>query len=371
MLEIEPIVLNKRPADTTVVVAMSGGVDSSTVAVSLALLGYQVIGVTLQLYNGSAKKQKGTCCAGQDIYDAKRIADKFNFPHYVLNYESLFKEKVIDDFVDSYLKGRTPIPCVRCNQTVKFKDLLKVARDLGADALATGHYVRRVMQQGDKVEMHTAKDDNKDQSYFLFTTTNEQLKFLRFPLGNVSKETTRSMAFSLGLDIANKPDSQDICFVQGGSYANLVRKLRPDALKKGKIMHIDGGFLAEHDGVINYTIGQRKGLGVSSTYPLYVVNINPSTNEVIVGPKSALAISVVDVREVNWIDGHEMQDQDIQIEVKLRSGQQKVAAVLFDHSANSVSLRLTEDQFGVAPGQACVFYKSTKVLGGGWIHDSH
>ena len=365
MLELDCILEHKKISETKVVVAMSGGVDSSTVAASLSMIGYQVIGVTLQLYNGDAKVRKGSCCAGQDIYDAKRVASKFNFTHYVLNYESIFKQQVIDDFVDTYLEGETPIPCVRCNQTVKFKDLLKVARDLGADALATGHYVRRIVV-GNEIQMHTAKDNTKDQSYFLFTTTNEQLEFLRFPLGEITKERTREVAMSLGIEVANKPESQDICFVQGGSYVKLVQKLRPGSLKKGKILHITGKVLGDHNGIINYTIGQRRGLGIASEEPLYVIKINPKKNEIIVGPKNALANDIVSVREVNWISDFSSREQPI--EVKLRHRTEKVGARIIDDGVNNIKLRLDVPQFGIAPGQACVLYKGPQVLGGGWIH---
>ncbi|MBQ4874930.1 MAG: tRNA 2-thiouridine(34) synthase MnmA [Rickettsiaceae bacterium H1] len=347
---------------------MSGGIDSSTVAACLSKLGYQVIGVTLQLYNGNTKVKKGSCCSGQDIYDAKSIAEKFNFPHYVLNYESLFKQKVINDFVDTYLKGETPIPCVRCNQTVKFEDLLKVARNLQANALVTGHYVRRVIIKN-KIEMHTAKDLNKDQSYFLFATTKEQLEFLRFPLGEITKEQTRKIAVSLGIEIATKPDSQDICFVQEGSYSNLVKKLRPNSLKTGKIIHVNGKVLGEHKGIINYTIGQRKGLKISSAEPLYVIKIKPESNDVIVGPKQALAKNIVYVREVNLIDKSNFS-KNANIEVKLRYRTKKAKARIISYDKDEIKLQLQKEQYGVAPGQACVFYQDSRVLGGGWIYES-
>ncbi len=367
MLKIPPIINNKPPSNTKVVVAMSGGVDSSTVAACLKNLGYQVIGVTLQLYNGSTKVRKGSCCAGQDIQDAQRVASKFDFPHYVVNYESLFKQKVIDDFVDTYLQGETPIPCVRCNQTVKFHDLLGMAKKLGADAMATGHYVSRRVSN-EEVEMHTAQDRSKDQSYFLFTTTQEQLKFLRFPLGEITKSETRQIAQRLNIETANKADSQDICFVQDGSYSRLVEKLRPSACNKGNIKHINGKVLGQHNGIINYTVGQRKGLNISSPEPLYVAKISTEHNEVIVGPKQALAKNTVNVKEVNWISQCKNNDK---IQVKLRYQTQAVNATIRinDHD-NSVTLQLDEEQYGVSPGQAAVFYKNSQVLGGGWIYNA-
>ncbi len=368
MLKIDPIISNKPPNETVVVVAMSGGVDSSTVAAYLHKIGYKVIGVTLQLYSGNAKVAKGACCAGQDIYDAKRVAHTFNFPHYVLNYESLFKQEVIDDFADSYLKGQTPIPCVRCNQTVKFRDLLKVSQDLDADALVTGHYVRRVINNN-QVELHTAKDATKDQSYFLFATTNEQLNFLRFPLGEITKEQTREIAQSLEIGIADKAESQDICFVGGGSYASIVQKLRPESLQPGNIVHIDGQILGRHQGIINYTVGQRRGLKISSKDPLYVIEIRPNSNEVIVGPKNSLLKDTVYIKNINWISRNITNNE--KVEVKLRSGQEAVKATI-QHAPDmqSATVKLDDAQIGIAPGQACVVYDNTIVLGGGWIVSS-
>lgn len=368
MIQIDLIIPNKPVRETKVVVAMSGGVDSSTVAAYLHKMGYNVIGITLQLYNDGTQTKKRACCAGRDIYDSKRVASKFNFPHYVLNYESIFRQKVIDDFADSYLRGETPIPCVRCNQSVKFQDLLKVAHDLKADALATGHYVRRVVKENQS-ELHVALDSTKDQSYFLFATTKEQLQFLRFPLGDITKEQTREIARSLGVEIADKPDSQDICFVGDGSYAKLLEKLRPNSLKKGRIVHVDGRVLGQHNSIINYTIGQRKGLGIAFPNPLYVVNIDPDNNEVIVGPKEALFKKIVYVKDMNWITSNVKQDM-IQGQVKLRSNQDVVNATIVPARNNKVTVFLKEQQFGISPGQACVIYNDSQVLGGGWISSS-
>ena len=349
-----------------VVVAMSGGVDSSTVAAILKDQGHEVIGVTLQLYDyGLTVGKKGACCAGQDIYDASVAAEKIGIPHYVLDYESIFKESVIDDFADSYIRGETPIPCVRCNQNVKFKDLFKVAKDLGADCLATGHYVQRL--ENDKVaEMHQGNELSKDQSYFLFTTTKEQLEYLRFPIGKLNKDQTRQLAEHYGLEVADKPDSQDICFVPNGSYASVIEKYRPQAFKKGVIVFKDGTPLAEHNGIINYTIGQRKGLGISSPEPLYVIKLDPVKNEVVVGHKQDLMAHNLTMKEVNWlIDA----PQTLECEVKLRSVHQKIKAhvEVLENDRAKVTI-LSEDGYrGITPGQACVMYDGTKVLGGGWI----
>lgn len=361
---------NKEPKDTRVVVAMSGGVDSSVVAALLHEQGYDVVGITLQLYDyGAAIDRKGACCAGQDIYDAKRVADSLGFPHYVLNYEDNFKQAVIEDFVETYLEGSTPIPCVRCNQTVKFKDLLKVARDLNADCMATGHYIQRVVNEDGNAELRRAVDVTKDQSYFLFATTQDQLDFLRFPLGGWTKDITRQHADRLGLTNAAKPDSQDICFVPNGDYASVVKKIRPDAAKAGNIVHMDGRVVGRHDGVIHYTVGQRKGLGIGggvteNNDPLYVIGINAEKADVIVGPKEALARDVVKIRHCNWLD----DKQNLEVTVKLRSMTRAAPARLVKAEDGSAELYLEAAQFGISPGQAAVCYDGERVIGGGWIY---
>jgi len=353
-----------------IAVAMSGGVDSSVAAALMVEAGYDVVGITLQLYDhGAMLNKKGACCAGQDIYDAKTVADKMGFPHYVLDYESVFKEKVIDDFADSYLQGETPLPCVRCNQQVKFKDLLQTARDLGAEALVTGHYVQRFPNE--KAELHRAFDHNRDQSYFLFTTTQDQLEYLRFPLGGLPKSETRMHASRFGLTVAEKPDSQDICFVPNGSYANLVSKLRPGSLDAGDIIHINGTVLGRHEGIINYTIGQRKGLGISSPEPLYVIRLNPEKRQVWVGPHEALSISSVYLKEVNWLADINNFKSGLKCSVKIRSTHSPVEATVTATSPMSARVDFTIPEFGVASGQACVFYKKDQVLGGGWITSQH
>ncbi len=360
---------DKPVSETRVVVAMSGGVDSSVVASLLHEQGYDVVGITLQLYDhGEAIAKKGACCAGQDIYDAKRVAEECGFPHYVLDYEDKFRQSVIDDFADSYLRGETPIPCVRCNQTVKFRDLLKMAHDLGGDCLATGHYIQRVMNDDTGVsELHRAVDVLKDQSYFLFATTQEQLDYLRFPLGGWTKDKTRIEAERLGLLNADKPDSQDICFVPNGDYAEVVRQVRPEAQKKGDIVHIDGRIVGTHDGIVNYTIGQRKGLriggGVSdNNKPLYVIGLKPDDNQVLVGPKQALARDIVTLNDCNWLDNHQGE-----IQVKLRSVSQPYAANLSRNDDGTVNITLDTPQYGISPGQAAVCYAGDRIIGGGWI----
>lgn len=355
---------NKEPKDTRVVVAMSGGVDSSVVASLLHEEGYDVVGVTLQLYDhGLALEKKGACCAGQDIYDAQMVAQARGFPHYVLNYENKFSDAVMQDFADSYLKGETPIPCVRCNQTVKFRDLLAVAKDLNADCMATGHYIQRVVNADGKAELHRAHDAGKDQSYFLFATTQDQLDFLRFPLGIWGKDVTRQHAQRLGLVTADKPDSQDICFVPNGDYAKVVQRIRPESIRPGEIVHIDGRVLGKHDGVVGYTVGQRKGIGVGggvteNNSPLYVVKVDADNARIVVGPREALACDIVMLKDCNWLG------DATDITVKLRSVSQPIAARL-DRTSNT--LVLAEPQFGVSPGQAAVCYAGSHVLGGGWI----
>lgn len=359
---------NKPVSETKVVVAMSGGVDSSVVAAMLHTQGYQVVGVTMQLYDhGIALEKKGACCAGQDIYDAKRVADKMGFPHYVLNYESIFKEEVMEDFADAYLRGETPIPCVKCNQSVKFRDMFKVAKDLGADALATGHYVQRKTNNSGEVELHKAIDHTKDQSYFLFATTKEQLDYVHFPLGGLHKEETRKLAEKYGLEVASKPDSQDICFVPNGSYAKVIERLRPGALDEGEIVHVDGTTLGTHNGIINYTRGQRRRLGISWHEPLYVVKVDPDTKQVIVGPESALDSFSFFIKDINWLDQQEINEEGRKAIIKTRSTHPGMEATLFPSNENKIKVVLSESERAVTPGQACVAYEGDRVLGGGWI----
>ncbi|MBM1817203.1 tRNA 2-thiouridine(34) synthase MnmA [Pseudosulfitobacter pseudonitzschiae] len=363
----------KPPAETRVVVAMSGGVDSSVVAAQLAEEGYDVVGVTLQLYDhGAALAKKGACCAGRDIHDARRVAEEMGFPHYVLDYENVFKDAVIDEFADSYLGGATPVPCIRCNERVKFKDLLETAKDLEADCMATGHYIQRKMG-ADGAELHCATDAARDQSYFLFSTTAEQLDYLRFPLGHLpSKDATRALAAKYGLSVADKPDSQDICFVPNGDYASVIRKLRPEAAAPGEIVDMNGTVLGTHDGVINYTIGQRRGLGIGGLAdPLYVVKLDADTARVMVGPKEMLATRTVPVREINWLGDEPMMSRDAwKIAVRVRSTRPPTDAILRPISATEATVELTLPEEGVSPGQACVFYDrdSSRIFGGGWIH---
>lgn len=362
----------KRPQDMRVVVAMSGGVDSSVTAALLAEAGFDVIGITLQLYDhGMILDKKKACCAGQDIYDAAQVAERIGFPHYVLDYESRFRQGVMEDFADSYLRGETPVPCIRCNQTVKFSDLLKTAKDLKGEALATGHYVQ--WKQGQyKAELHKGLDPKKDQSYFLFATTQNQIDFVRFPLGGLSKEETRQHAKRFGLSVADKPDSQDICFVPDGNYARIVEKLRPGALEPGKIVHIDGTVLGDHGGIIHYTIGQRKGLCIpaksDATEPLYVIRLDPKTHTVYVGPKIALAKDTFLIGDVNWLGDTPLNTTGHNCHVKIRSSQEAIPATLFkadnDQKAKVV---LKTPEYGISAGQACVAYQGTRILGGGWI----
>ncbi|MCY4303931.1 MAG: tRNA 2-thiouridine(34) synthase MnmA [Aestuariivita sp.] len=366
---------DKSPSKTRVVVAMSGGVDSSVVAASLAMYGYDVVGITLQLYDhGAALTKKGACCAGTDIHDARRIAERLGFPHYVLNYEDIFSERVISEFADSYLAGSTPIPCIRCNERVKFKDLLETAKDLDADCMATGHYIQRKIGSGG-VELHSAIDAHRDQSYFLFTTTLAQLEFLRFPLGTVSsKDTTRQLAQSLGLSVAEKPDSQDICFVPNGSYASIIEKLIPTASEPGNIVDTGGQVIGTHKGIIHYTVGQRRGLDLGGLKePLYVIRLNADTRTIVVGPKEMLRTKVISVSDVNWLGDTPFQDtNEWQVSVKVRSTSLPQDALIRPVSGSEADVELMVCESGVAKGQACVFYETngTRVLGGGWIRST-
>ncbi|MBT4710720.1 MAG: tRNA 2-thiouridine(34) synthase MnmA [Alphaproteobacteria bacterium] len=345
---------------------MSGGVDSSVTAALMADQGFEVVGVTLQLYDdGAMKGRVGSCCAGQDIADARRVAQDLAIPHYVLDYETKFRESVIDDFVQTYAAGETPIPCVRCNQTVKFRDLLAAAKDLGADFLATGHYVRRV--DGDEgPELHQGADPSRDQSYFMFATTREQLEYLRFPLGDMDKTETRAIADRFGLKVAAKPDSQDICFVPDGDYARTIERLMPEAAVPGDIVHVDGRVLGQHQGIIHYTVGQRRGLGLGGGDPLYVVRLEPKTNRVIVGDNDALAVTKFRVRDMNWLTA-KAPTAPIRGEVKVRSTRPPVSGTLTATADGGAMVELDQPEYGVAPGQACVVYRGTRVLGGGWI----
>lgn len=362
----------KRPGSTRVVVAMSGGVDSSVVAAQLKREGYDVVGITLQLYDhGQALAKKGACCAGTDIHDARRVAEEMNFPHYVLDYENRFRDSVIEEFADQYLAGATPIPCIRCNERVKFRDLLETAKDLDADCLATGHYIQR-FEGPAGAELHRAADPNRDQSYFLFSTNREQLDFLRFPLGHLkTKAETRAMAAEFGLQVADKPDSQDICFVPNGSYAAVIEKLRPGAVQPGEIVHMDGRILGEHKGIIHYTIGQRRGLGIGGGDPLYVVRLDAERHQVVVGPRDALATRTVPINTINWLGDTQFSDAPAgghEVSVKVRSTRPPVPARVHPSKAGAMVELLTPEE-GVAPGQACVFYdpEGSRVLGGGWI----
>ncbi len=363
--------LEKKPEETLVVVAMSGGVDSSTVAGMMKKEGFNVIGITLKLYDDSKEVAKSKqCCSGQDIMDAKRVANKLNIDHKILYYQNKFKQGVIDNFVDSYLKGETPIPCVQCNQTVKFKDLFGVSKDLKADALVTGHYVKSITQNN-ITNMYRAVDENRDQSYFLFNTTREQLNYLRFPLGGLHKNETREIAKKLNLNVADKPDSQDICFVPNGDYAAVIQKFKPDSFKKGNIKNLKGEVIGVHDGIINFTIGQRKGIKVSDKIPLYVLKINSLENEIIVGSKKNLAKKNIILKDINLLSDKFSFEKKIY--VKVRSTGNLLEAKVNINEKNYTKVELVNSEDGISPGQACVFYEKDnlgyKVLGGGWIKE--
>ncbi len=374
---ISEIGLNGKPSDNTIAVAMSGGVDSSVTAAILTDCGYNVVGLSMHLYEHKLEiNNKRTCCAGLDISDARSVADKLKIPHYVLNYSNKFNENVISDFADSYLKGETPIPCVRCNQTVKFVDMYKYAKKLGANALATGHYIKRIMVEG-VPQLHRAKDLTKDQSYFLFATTIEQLDYLRFPLGNFTKNEIRDIAKKLDLKVADKPDSQDICFVPEGKYSDLVRRLRPSSVLPGNIIHVDGTKLGRHKGIIDYTVGQRKGINIggrkgfsNKNAILYVVKIDHENNDIFVGPKESLGCKEINLKDCNWIDNN--LNKKLDVLVKFRNSFDPVSAEVFrDLDMNTSKIVLKKPEFGISPGQAAVFYDSinkNQVYGGGWIN---
>ena len=370
-LELNSIGLNKKPSDTKVIVAMSGGVDSSAVAGLMKMQGYNVTGITLKLYNDSKEAVNSkVCCSGQDVIDAKRVAHKLGIEHKILYYQDKFKQGVIDNFVESYLKGETPIPCVQCNQTVKFKDLYEVARDLKADALVTGHYVKNITLK-DNNNMYRAVDENRDQSYFLFNTTREQLNYLRFPLGGMLKNETRDLAKKLDLNVADKPDSQDICFVPNGDYSSVIKKFKPDSLKKGNIKNTMGDVIGVHDGIINFTIGQRKGIKVASKEALYVVKIDSENNEIIVGGREHLGKKKINLKNINLLSDQSELNENIF--VKVRSTGKLLEANINILNKNEAEVNLHNPEDGISPGQACVFYNKDqyghKVLGGGWIKE--
>tara|TARA_S200000501_G_scaffold365842_1_gene399822 strand:- start:99 stop:1229 length:1131 start_codon:yes stop_codon:yes gene_type:complete len=365
---INTLGINKPSQNTKVVVAMSGGVDSSVAAGLMKKAGYDVVGITLKLYDGANKSSNGRqCCAGQDIQDAKRVADKLNIKHEILYYQKKFKSEVIDSFIDSYVAGETPIPCVQCNQTVKFRDLFKYAKDLRADALITGHYVSR-KENGKQSSMYRAKDYSRDQSYFLFNTTQEQLNFLRFPLGQIEKIKTRELANSLELNVADKPDSQDICFVPNGDYSQIIKKFRPQSFEKGDIINIKGEKIGTHDGIVNYTIGQRRGIKIADREPLYVIKIDSEKNSITVGPKKNLIVNKILLKNLNLLGDKNDFQKDIRVKVR-STGKLLKAKIQFQK--NNATVEILDQETGISPGQACVFYLKDnygdKVLGGGWI----
>ena len=369
---INSLGLNKNPKNTKVVVAMSGGVDSSVVAGLMKNQGYNVIGVTLKLYDDMKQSKEGRqCCAGQDILDAKRVSEQLDIDHKILFYQKKFKSEVIDSFIDSYVAGETPIPCVQCNQTVKFRDLFKYAKDLGADTLVTGHYVSRVQING-KADMYRAKDANRDQSYFLFNTTQQQLNYLRFPLGEIDKKETRILASKLKLNVANKPDSQDICFVPNGDYGSVIKKFRPESFKSGKVLDLNGNEIGSHEGIVNFTVGQRRGIKIADKEPFYVVKINADKNTIIVGPKESLYVNKIELKNVNLLGSLDEFNKNITVKVR-STGRLLDAKINFD--TNETFVEILDNETGVSPGQACVFYSKRehgdKVLGGGWIYRTY